>query len=69
VRLKVDMTLNSGTAQRFREAAERLANMNLGDDGLLAAAVLLRIAESYEGAASLASQSIAVDDLNAENDE
>ena len=51
MRLKVEMTLNANTAQRFRETAERLANMNIGDDGLLAAAVLLRIAENYERAA------------------
>jgi hypothetical protein len=42
MRLNVEMTLNSITAKRFRESAERLADMNLGDDGLLAATVLLR---------------------------
>ena len=51
MRIKVEMTLNADTAKRFRETAERLANMNLGDDGLLAAAVLLRIAENYGRAA------------------
>ncbi len=45
------MTLNANTARRFRETAERLANMKLGDDGLLAAAILLRIADNYERAA------------------
>jgi hypothetical protein len=50
MRLKIDMTLTAATAQRFRETAERLANMNLGDDGLLAAAVLERIATSYDAA-------------------
>lgn len=45
------MTLNANTAQRFKETAERLAKMNLGDDGLLAIAVLLRIADNYERAA------------------
>jgi hypothetical protein len=44
MRLKVEMTLNAATAQRFKETAERLTNMNLGDDGMLAAVVLLRIA-------------------------
>jgi hypothetical protein len=67
VKLKVDMTLNAETAKRFKETAKRLAG--LGDDGLLAAAVLLRIAENYERAAVEASQSIAVENLNAENDE
>ncbi len=47
------MTLNANTARRFREAAERLANMKLGDDGLLAAAILLRIADNYERAAKM----------------
>jgi hypothetical protein len=69
VRLKVDMTLNANTAQRFRETAERLAAMDAGDDVLLAAAVLLRIADSYGRAANAASQSIPADKLNAENDE
>jgi hypothetical protein len=50
-------------------AAERLAAMNLGDDGLLAAAVLMRIAANYERAALEASQLIPVENLNAENDE
>jgi hypothetical protein len=57
------------TAQRFKETVERLANLKLGDDGLLAATVLLRIAQSYERAASVASQSLPVEELNAENDE
>jgi hypothetical protein len=51
MRLKIDMTLTAATAQRFRETAERLANMNLGDDGLLAATVLTRIATGYEAEA------------------
>jgi hypothetical protein len=67
MRLKVDMTLNAATAQRFRETAERLAHYDIGDDGLLAAAILLRIADSYDRAA--AGQSLPVDQLNAENDE
>ncbi len=51
MRLTIEMTLNANTAQRFKETAERLANMDLGDDGLLAIAVLLRIADNYERAA------------------
>jgi hypothetical protein len=69
MRLKIDMTLNAATAQRFRETAERLTNMSLGDDGMLAAVVLMRIAQSYERAASGASQALPVERLNAENDE
>jgi hypothetical protein len=69
MRLNVEMTLTAATAERFKETAERLANLNLGDDGLLAATVLQRIAESYERAANVASQSLPVDGLNAENDE
>jgi hypothetical protein len=69
MRLKVDMTLNANTALRFREAAERLAHANLGSDGLLAAKVLSSIAESYDRAAVNASQSVTVDDLDAESDE
>jgi hypothetical protein len=69
MRLKVEMTLNANTAQRFRETAERLAAMNIGDDGLLAATVLLRIAENYERAVTEAGQSIGVENLNAANDE
>ncbi|RTL81881.1 MAG: hypothetical protein EKK29_17155 [Hyphomicrobiales bacterium] len=49
--MTIEMTLNSNTAERFKETAERLANMNLGDDGLLAVTVLLRIADNYERAA------------------
>jgi hypothetical protein len=69
MRLKVEMTLNAATAQRFKETAERLATMNIGDDGLLAATVLLRIAANYDRAATEAGKSITVDKLNAENDE
>jgi hypothetical protein len=71
MRRNVEMTLNADTARRFRETAERLSNMNLGDDGLLAATVLLRIAASYERAATTAStgDTIPVEQLNATNDE
>ena len=67
MKLKVDMTLNAETAQRFKETAKRLARH--GDDGLLAATVLLRIVESYERAELEESQTISVENLNAENDE
>lgn len=48
MKLKVEMTLTAESAQKLRETAERLASMNLGDDGVLAAGILLRIAEDYE---------------------
>ena len=67
MKLKVDMTLNAETAQRFKETAKRLVRH--GDDGLLAATVFLRIVESYERAALEESQTISVENLNAENDE
>jgi hypothetical protein len=41
----------------------------LGNDAQLAATVLRRIAQSYEREASVVSQSLPVDQLNAENDE
>jgi hypothetical protein len=66
MKLKIEMTLTAETAQRFRETGERLTS--LGDDGLLAAIVLLRIVESYERAVTEASQSILAESLNAEND-
>jgi hypothetical protein len=67
MRLNVGMTLNANSAQRFREAAKRLTDMDIGEDGLLAAAVLLRIADSYERAATSAFQSSSLDDASAEN--
>jgi hypothetical protein len=69
MKLKVEMTLTAETAQRFRETGERLATMSLGDDGLLAAVVLMRIAADYERAAAEAGQLIPLDELSAENDE
>lgn len=69
MRLKVEMMLNAATAQRFKETAERLTIMSLGEDGLIAATVLLRIAQSYERAAGEASHALPVEQLNAENDE
>jgi hypothetical protein len=68
MRLKVEMTLNAATAKRFRETAERLTHLNAGDDGLLAAVVLLRIADSYDRAAKAANP-LPIAQLNAENDE
>jgi hypothetical protein len=61
------MTLNAETAERFQEVATRL--VGLGEDGLFAATVLLRIVESYERAAVEASRTLSVENLNAENDE
>ncbi len=52
MRLAVEMTLNQETAQKLNETAERLAAMDLGNDGLLAASVLLRIVRNYEAAAA-----------------
>ncbi|WP_363348855.1 hypothetical protein [Methylocystis echinoides] len=50
MKLTVEMKLTAETAERLKETAERLAGMNLGDDGLLAAAILMRIATNYERA-------------------
>jgi hypothetical protein len=83
MKLKVEMTLTDETAQKLKETGERLAVLNLGDDGLLAAAVLMRIAANYERARKEAGEfapengeqqgepggSIPVEQLNAENDE
>jgi len=67
VKLKVEMTLNAATALRFKETAERLGNLDLGDDGLLAATVLMRIAQSYEREANIAHQSSSDQPLNSSN--
>jgi hypothetical protein len=48
VKLNVEMTLNAQTARQLRETAERLLETEAGDDGLLAATVLMRIARNYE---------------------
>ncbi|MGJ0508464.1 MAG: hypothetical protein ACR652_15355 [Methylocystis sp.] len=50
MKLKVEMTLTAETAQKLQETAERLVGMDLGEDGILAAVVLLRIVASYERA-------------------
>jgi hypothetical protein len=50
VKVTIEMTLSAETAQRFKEAAKRLAVMDIGDDGMLAALVLERIAADYERA-------------------
>jgi hypothetical protein len=70
VKLKVEITLTAETAERLREMGERIAVMNLGDDGLLAAAILMRIAADYERARQAkAGDTIPLESLNAENDE
>lgn len=50
MKLKVEMTLTAETAQKLQLTAERLVGMDLGEDGILAAMVLLRIVASYERA-------------------
>lgn len=37
MKVPIEMTLDEETAQRIKEAAERLATMDLGDDVMLAA--------------------------------
>jgi hypothetical protein len=70
MKLKIEMTLTAETAQRFRETGERLAAMSLGDDGMLAAVVLMRIAADYERERQAqAAETIPLESLNAENDE
>jgi hypothetical protein len=70
MKLRVEMTLTAETAQRLKETGERIAAMNLGDDGMLAAAILMRIAEDYERAREVkAAGTIPLESLNAENDE
>lgn len=67
MKFKVEMTLNAETAERFQEVATRL--VGLGDDGIFAATVLLRIVESYERERQAkATGTIPLDSLNAEND-
>ncbi|MGJ0510541.1 MAG: hypothetical protein ACR652_26140 [Methylocystis sp.] len=39
---------------KLKETGERLAGMHLGEDGLLAAAILMRIAANYERAREVA---------------
>lgn len=70
MKLKVEMTLTAETAKRLQETGERLAVMNLGDDGMLAAAILMRIAADYERAREAKDAGIIpLEGLNAENDE
>ncbi|CAJ0872805.1 hypothetical protein AMST5_02451 [freshwater sediment metagenome] len=70
MKLKVEMTLTAETAKRLQETGERLAVMNLGDDGMLAAAILMRIAADYERAREAKDAgTIPLEGLNAENDE
>jgi hypothetical protein len=66
MKLKAEMLLTAATAKLFVETAERLADQ--GDDGLLAATVLMRISESY--ARSLKAQTTeSMKNLNAEDNE
>jgi hypothetical protein len=68
--LKVEITLTAETAQRLKETGQRLAALNLGDDGLLVASILMRIAADYERARrEKAGGTIPAESLNAENDE
>ncbi len=70
MKLRVEITLTAETAQRLKETGERIAAMNLGDDGMLAAAILMRIAADYERAREAkAGGTIPLESLNAENDE
>ena len=70
MKLRVEITLTAETAQRLKETGERIAAMNLGDDGMLAAAILMRIAADYERAREAkAAGTIPLEGLNAENDE
>jgi hypothetical protein len=70
MKLKVEMTLTGETAQKLKETGERLAAMDLGDDGMLAAVVLMRIAANYERERQeKAGVAIPVEQLIAENDE
>jgi hypothetical protein len=70
MKLKIEMTLTAETAKRLKETGERLAVMNLGDDGMLAAAILMRIAADYERARlGKTAGTIPLESLNAENDE
>ncbi|MGJ0509535.1 MAG: hypothetical protein ACR652_20920 [Methylocystis sp.] len=54
MKLKVEMTLTAETAQKLQLTAEGLVGMDLGEDGILAAMVLLRIVVSYERARATA---------------
>jgi hypothetical protein len=69
MKLKVEMTLTAATAQRLKEAGERIAAQDLGEDGMLAAAILMRIAADYERARhEKAAGTIPAESLNAENE-
>jgi hypothetical protein len=69
MKLKVEMTLTAETAQLLKDTGERLAALDLGEDGMLAAAVLMRIAADYERALEEKAITIPVESLSAENDE
>ncbi len=51
MRITVELTLNEETARKFKETADRLTALDLGEDGVLAAVVLNSIARDYERAA------------------
>jgi hypothetical protein len=44
MKLKVEMTLTAETAQRLKEAGERIGGQDLGEGGMFTAAILMRIA-------------------------
>jgi hypothetical protein len=70
MKLRVEITLTAETAQRLKETGERIAAMNLGDDGMFAGAILMRIAADYERAREAkAAGTIPLESLNAKNDE
>jgi hypothetical protein len=70
MKLKIEMTLTAEAARRFRETGERIAAQDLGEDGMLAAVVLMRIAADYERAREAkGAGTIPLERLNAENDE
>ena len=69
MKLRVEITLTAETAQRLKETGERIAAMNFGDDGMLSAAILMRIAADYERAREAkAAGTIPLENFNAEND-
>jgi hypothetical protein len=70
MKLKIEMTLTAEAAKRLKETGERLAVMNLGDDGLLAAVILMRIAADYERARQgKAAGTIPLENLNVQNED
>jgi hypothetical protein len=69
MKLKVEMTLTAQTAQRLKEAGERIAAQDLSEDGMVAAVILMRISADYERARhEKAAGTIPAESLNAENE-